>query len=191
MYIWWFNTKLQSLGEHSAKTACPGKLFLICNEFWHAKGRPFWMIHLVYCHFLQLSTDQRENATCVIMKLKTRHTFWHTAGYMDLKTVTGRLSITRFPKLEHIAVQIVLYMSWPKKIQKSLAQSWKWIMSGCHFENFYMRTFLINNSFSEFFSFSEVLWRVPFFRKKILMYILLDQFLFSYCKYFMLTLARV
>ena len=123
--------------------------------------------------FFDVNAHQSKKNSCPaidlmkhLWKLKTRHTFWHTAGYMDLKTVTGTLSLTRFPKLEYIAIQIVLYMPWPKKIQKSLAQSLKWIMSGCHFENFYMRTFLINNSFSDFFSFSEVLWRVPFFRKK-------------------------
>ena len=59
MYIWWLNTKLQSLFEHSAKNCMSGKaFFFICNEFWHMKGTPFWMIHLVYGHFLQLSTSE-------------------------------------------------------------------------------------------------------------------------------------
>ena len=63
MYIWWFDTKLQSLGELPAKTACPGKIWLMFENFFRATRRLFWMIPAVIGRFLEFGpSDQLDIA---------------------------------------------------------------------------------------------------------------------------------
>ena len=43
----------------AAKTACPGKFWLIFEKIFRATRRLYWMIHLVYGHFLEFGKSNR------------------------------------------------------------------------------------------------------------------------------------
>ena len=51
--------KIETFGEITAKTACPGKFWLIFEKFFRATRRLIWMIHLVYDYFLEFGKSDR------------------------------------------------------------------------------------------------------------------------------------